>query len=175
MKRTSKFLSLVLRHEPAKIGLTLDKAGWVDVSELIAKCNAAGQQLDAALLAEIVATSDKQRFTLSGDGTRIRAAQGHSVTVDLGLEAKVPPAVLYHGTASTTVAAIRAEGLNAGTRQQVHLSMDIETARRVGLRHGAPVVLTIAAQRMHAAGHTFTQADNGVWLTDRVPPHFIEE
>jgi putative RNA 2'-phosphotransferase len=174
MKRTSKFLSLVLRHEPEKIGLTLDAAGWVDVSELIAKCNAAGQALDAGSLAEIVRTSDKQRFTLSEDGTRIRAAQGHSVAVELGLTPTVPPDVLYHGTASTVVAAIRAEGLKPGSRQQVHLSADTVTARRVGARHGAPVVLTITAQRMHMAGHTFTQADNGVWLTDYVPPRFIE-
>jgi putative RNA 2'-phosphotransferase len=174
MKRTSKFLSLVLRHEPAKIGLTLDAAGWVDVSELIARCTAAGHPLDDAALRGIVASSDKQRFTLSEDGTRIRAAQGHSVTVELGLQAKAPPAVLLHGTAATSVAAIRMEGLKAGARQQVHLSADAETARRVGMRHGAPVVLTVATGRMHVAGHTFTQADNGVWLTDHVPPAFIE-
>ena len=175
MKRASKHLSYVLRHDPGSIGLTLDAQGWADVSDLIAKSVAAGHALDQAMLREIVATSDKQRFTLSDDGTRIRAAQGHSVAVDLGLLPKEPPAVLYHGTASKNVAAIRVEGLKAGSRQQVHLSVDTETARRVGLRHGAPVVLTIATQRMHAEGHVFTQADNGVWLTDQVPPRFIED
>jgi putative RNA 2'-phosphotransferase len=175
MKRTSKFLSLILRHEPQKIGLTLDEAGWADVSELIAKSVVAGHALDEAMLREIVMTSDKQRFTLSGDGTRIRAAQGHSVAVELGLPPSIPPAVLYHGTASKNVAAIRVEGLRAGSRRQVHLSADTETARRVGLRHGSPVVLTIAALRMHDAGHLFSQADNGVWLTDHVPSQFIED
>lgn len=175
MKRTSKFLSLILRHEPHTIGLTLDESGWADVSELIAKSVAAGHPLDAEMLEEVVRTSDKQRFTLSADRKRIRAAQGHSVEVQLGLVPKEPPAVLYHGTASKNVASIRRDGLHAGARQQVHLSGDAETARRVGMRHGAPVVLTIAAGRMHAAGHTFTQADNGVWLTDAVTPEFIQE
>ena len=175
MKRASKHLSYVLRHDPGSIGLTLDTQGWVNVSELIAKSIAAGHTLDDAMLRAIVATSDKQRFTLSDDGRRIRAAQGHSVPVELGLAPKEPPAVLYHGTASKNVASIRTEGLHAGARQQVHLSGDTDTARRVGLRHGAPVVLTISALRMHEAGHVFTQADNGVWLTDQVPPRFIED
>jgi putative RNA 2'-phosphotransferase len=174
MKRTSKHLSYVLRHDPGSIGLTLDAKGWVDVAELIEKSVAAGHPLDEGTLREIVATSDKQRFTLSADATRIRAAQGHSVAVDLGLAPSTPPTVLYHGTASKNVAAICVEGLKAGSRQQVHLSADAETARRVGSRHGAPVVLTIATQRMHAEGHIFTQADNGVWLTDHVPPKFIQ-
>lgn len=173
MKETSKFLSYVLRHAPHSIGLALDAGGWADVGELIAKCTAAGRTLDVALLREIVRTSDKQRFTLSSDGTRIRAAQGHSVAVELGLPSSIPPAILYHGTASDTVAVILKEGLKPGARQQVHLSAEAETARRVGMRHGTPVVLTIAAASMHAEGHVFSLADNGVWLTDHVPPRFI--
>lgn len=174
MKQMSKFLSLVLRHEPQAIGLTLDANGWADVGELIAKAAKAGKHYTPELIAEIVATSDKKRFTLSEDGTRIRAAQGHSVEVDLGLAPVEPPVVLYHGTASRSVASIRAEGLRPGSRQQVHLSPDKETARKVGMRHGAPVVLVIQSGRMHANGIAFFRADNGVWLTDHVPPDYID-
>lgn len=173
MKQTSKFLSLVLRHAPERIGLVLDAHGWTDIDALIAKANAAGVLLDRATLLEIVATSDKQRFTLSADGTRIRAAQGHSVEIDLDLPAAVPPAVLFHGTARTNVDAILAEGLKPGQRRHVHLSPDVETARRVGMRHGAPVIFEVATARMHADGVVFWQAENGVWLTERVAPAYL--
>jgi putative RNA 2'-phosphotransferase len=172
-KQTSKFLSLVLRHAPERIGIVLDAQGWTDVDELIAKFNAAGQPLDRVMLLEIVATSDKQRFTLSPDGSRIRAAQGHSVEVDLDLPSAVPPAVLFHGTARANVDAILAEGLRPGSRQHVHLSPNQETARRVGMRHGAPVIFEVATGRMHADGLVFWQADNGVWLTDYVAPSYL--
>lgn len=173
MKKTSKFLSYVLRHAPQSIGLTLDREGWADVDELMERCVAAGQELDRQTLLEIVATSDKKRFTLSDDLQRIRAAQGHSVEVDLGLAPVEPPTVLYHGTASRHVASIRAEGLVPGARRQVHLSGDKDTARAVGTRHGAPVVLVVAAALMHSDGFQFYRADNGVWLTDRVPPRYL--
>jgi len=173
MKQTSKFLSLVLRHAPERIGLVLDAQGWTSVDDLIAKANAAGVALDRAMLLEIVATSDKQRFTLSADGMRIRAAQGHSVEIDLDLEPALPPAILFHGTARTNVDAIRAEGLKPGRRRHVHLSPDMETARRVGMRHGTPVIFEVATARMHADGFTFWQADNGVWLTDHVTPAYL--
>ena len=169
----SKFLSYVLRHKPEAIGLSLDEQGWVEIEELIRKCNAAGTRFSRDDLLQVVATSDKKRFSISPDGLRIRAAQGHSVAVELGLSPRQPPAVLYHGTATRFVESIVAEGLKPLTRQQVHLSLDEETARRVGQRHGKPIVLKIDAGRMHAAGFDFYVADNGVWLTDRVPPEFL--
>jgi putative RNA 2'-phosphotransferase len=175
LKNSSKFLSYVLRHAPESIGLALDANGWASVDELLAKAEGVGKRLDRAALKEIVATSDKKRFTLSEDGSRIRAAQGHSVDVALGLEPVAPPETLYHGTATRFLEAIRAEGLKAGGRQQVHLSADAATATAVGSRHGKPVVLRVAAGVMHAAGHAFFRADNGVWLTDHVPPQFLEE
>jgi putative RNA 2'-phosphotransferase len=171
--KLSKFLSLVLRHSPQTIGLTLDAQGWADIAELIDKADQAGQKLDTDLLMRLVRDSDKQRFTLSPDGSRIRAAQGHSVPVDLGLAAVEPPAILYHGTALTNLEAILSEGLKPGKRQQVHLSADTETARKVGARHGKPVVLKIAADDMHRSGLRFTRAENGVWLADHVPARFL--
>ncbi len=173
-KQTSKFLSLVLRHAPERIGIVLDAQGWTSVDDLIAKANAAGVPLDRATLAEIVATSDKQRFTLSSDGARIRAAQGHSVDVELDLQPAVPPAVLFHGTARTNVDAILVEGLKPGQRRHVHLSPDVDTARRVGMRHGAPVIFEVDTSRMHADGLVFWQADNGVWLTDFAAPSYLK-
>jgi putative RNA 2'-phosphotransferase len=175
LKNSSKFLSYVLRHAPESIGLALDANGWASVDELLAKAEGVGKRLDRAALKEIVATSDKKRFTLSEDGSRIRAAQGHSVEVALGLEPVAPPETLYHGTATRFLEAIRAEGLKAGSRQQVHLSADAATATAVGSRHGKPAVLHVAAGAMHAQGHAFFRADNGVWLTDHVPPQFLSE
>ena len=172
-KQTSKFLSLVLRHAPERIGIVLDAQGWTSVDDLIAKANAAGVPLDHATLGEIVATSDKQRFTLSPDGARIRAAQGHSVDVDLDLQPAVSPAVLFHGTARANIDAILAEGLKPGKRRHVHLSLDADTARRVGMRHGTPVIFEVAAGRMHADGILFWQADNGVWVTDAVASAYL--
>ena len=169
-KSRSKFLSLVLRHDPGSIGLTLDPAGWADIDALLAAAARAGVAMDRDDLARIVAESDKQRFTLSQDGLRIRAAQGHSVAVELGLEPLAPPAILYHGTATKALAAILAEGLRPMARRQVHLSLDRETAERVGRRHGKAAVLQVDAAGMQAAGHRFFRAENGVWLVDAVPP-----
>lgn len=171
----SKFLSYVLRHAPESIGLRLDANGWADVDALLAKAAEVGTALDRATLQEIVATSDKKRFTLSEDGARIRAAQGHSVAVELGLEPAPPPETLYHGTATRFLGAIRSEGLKPGSRQKVHLSADEVTARAVGQRHGKPVVLRIEAGAMHRDGYAFYRADNGVWLTDLVPPQYLNE
>jgi putative RNA 2'-phosphotransferase len=169
----SKFLSFVLRHKPDAIGLTLDPQGWASINELIEMGNAAGTQFDRNDLRQIVETSDKKRFTLSADGLRIRAAQGHSVAVELGLSPQEPPSVLYHGTATRFVDSILSEGLKPQDRQHVHLSIDEATARRVGQRHGKPVIFKIEALRMHAKGFKFSLADNGVWLTDQVPPEFL--
>ncbi|MDX2092532.1 MAG: RNA 2'-phosphotransferase [Kofleriaceae bacterium] len=172
--RISKFLSLVLRHDPARIGITLDDAGWTDVDALLAAMAKHRHSISREKLVEIVTTSEKQRFALSPDGTRIRANQGHSVEVDLELAPTTPPARLYHGTVDAFLASIRAQGLVRGARHHVHMSADVETATKVGARRGTPVVLVIRADEMAAAGHTFFRSENGVWLTETVPPQFLE-
>ena len=171
--RISKFLSFVLRHEPDSIGLTLDANGWVPVDELLRAAEAHGRALSIDQLEAVVAQNDKRRFVLS-DG-RVRASQGHSVEVDLGLAARVPPQRLFHGTASRFLSAILAEGLRPMNRHHVHLSSDRETAAKVGARHGEAVVLRVASGAMAAAGHEFFRSSNGVWLTDHVAPAFLEE
>ena len=170
---TSKLLSYVLRHRPDSIGLNLDAQGWAGVDDLLACLCAHGKPVDRVLLERVVRENDKQRFELGDDGRRVRASQGHSVPVDLGLPPVVPPPVLYHGTAARAVDAIRREGIRRGRRTHVHLSADEATARSVGQRHGAPVVLRIDAGRMHRDGHTFVRAANGVWLVEAVPPDYI--
>ncbi|RVV97926.1 RNA 2'-phosphotransferase [Mesobaculum littorinae] len=171
MSRESKFLSRVLRHEPGLIGLKIEKGGWVRVEELLRKMKAVGQRMTRERLEEIVRDNDKQRFTIR-DG-KIRAAQGHSINVDLELPVLVPSPYLYHGTAAQSLDEIFAEGLYPGSRRQVHLSHEVEIAVRVGRRHGKPVVLRVDAEAMHTDGHLFFRADNGVWLTDRVPAGYL--
>lgn len=171
--RLSKFLSRVLRHDPASIGVTLDAQGWADVDALLEGARRAGVPLTREALERVVAENDKQRYALSDDGRRIRANQGHSIPVDLGLEPVAPPEHLYHGTADRFVAAIRHDGLLPRRRTHVHLSPDEATAARVGARHGRPVVLTIDAGRMQRDGHVFYLSDNGVWLTERVPSEYL--
>jgi putative RNA 2'-phosphotransferase len=169
----SKFLSLVLRHKPDAIGLSLDAQGWAGLDDLIEKSNAAGTRFDRDDLLRVVKTSDKKRFSVSSDGLRIRAAQGHSLSVELGLSPRQPPPVLYHGTATRFVASILSEGLKPQARQYVHLSVDESTARRVGERHGRPYIVQVDALSMYTRGFQFYLADNGVWLTDHVPPEFL--
>ncbi len=171
--RISKFLSKHLRHAPDAIGITLDAAGWTDIDALLAACRAHGVTLDRAGLDEIVATSSKRRFAIDDTGRRIRANQGHSVPVELGLPVLDPPAVLYHGTGAGTVAAILREGLRPMARHAVHLSPDVATATAVGARHGRPIVLVVDAAGMVAVGYQFARSDNGVWLVDAVPPMFL--
>ena len=166
-----------MRHRPEQIGLTLDKNGWADIDELLAKANLhnrTGLCITREVLMEIVATNDKKRFTVSEDGSRIRAAQGHSTQqVQIEHQAAEPPAVLFHGTAEKSLSSIRGQGLHGASRHYVHLSADEETAVKVGARHGKPVVLRIDTAAMTAAGHKFYLADNGVWLTESVPPQYI--
>ena len=171
--RASKFLSLILRHEPERVGLTLGDAGWVDVTELLQAVNRHGVALTLDQLKHIVATSDKKRFAFSEDGQRIRANQGHSVEVDLQYTSQMPPEILYHGTATRFVDSIREKGLLKMARHHVHLSAETKTTLQVGGRHGKPVLLTIRASEMQRAGHIFYCSANGVWLVDRVPPEFI--
>jgi len=172
----SKFLSYVLRHQPEAIGLSLGNEGWAIISDLILCSVKEGYTLDNNLLRNIVDSSDKKRFTISDDGLRIRAAQGHSIQqVNIAYTEKKPPDILYHGTASRFISAIREQGLIPLSRQYVHLSPDEDTAIQVGQRHGKPVVLKITALNMYEQGFKFFQADNGVWLTDTVPYRFIQE
>jgi putative RNA 2'-phosphotransferase len=165
-------MSLALRHDPAGAGITLDPAGWVPVADFLAAL-----RIDRAALDEVVATSDKQRFKVDSgaDGIeRIRANQGHSVPVELGLTPAEPPAVLFHGTSATAADSIRATGLTKGLRHHVHLSADTATANRVGARRpGAVVIFTVDAAAMARDGHLFYRSDNGVWLTDEVPPAYL--
>ena len=170
---SSRFLSLVLRHRPDTIGLTLDAAGWVEVDALLAGCLASGRRLDRAGLIELVRTNDKQRFELSTDGERIRASQGHSVEVDLAYASATPPDVLWHGTVARVLPLIRADGLLPMQRHHVHLSADRTTAERVGARRGTPVLLEVDAARLYATGETFYRSTNGVWLVAAVPPEFL--
>lgn len=170
----SKFLSLVLRHEPHRIGLALDDAGWASVDELLSKATAAGQPITRTMLDEVVTSNDKQRFALSADGLHIRANQGHSVEIDLELLSTVPPKLLFHGTASRFLASILLQGLERRSRHHVHMTRDRQTAVSVGQRYGEPVVLRIDAGLMHALGHEFRCSANGVWLTEAVPPEFIQ-
>lgn len=172
--RTSKFLSLVLRHEPQKIGLELDPSGWAEVEPLLAACRRHGVPIKRAELEKVVATNEKKRFAFSDDGRKIRASQGHSVEVTLGYAPQTPPPHLFHGTATRFLESIRAEGLRKGERHHVHLSADAETARSVGQRHGRPVILIIQTEAMLALGHSFFVSENGVWLTEHVPVEFIE-
>jgi len=169
----SKFLSYVLRHEPAAVGIALDSGGWVAVDVLLDACAQNGRRLSRAELEEIVATSPKRRFALSEDGQRIRANQGHSTVVDLGYEPAEPPDVLFHGTVARLLPSIRDKGLQRMERHHVHLSPDEATARAVGGRRGKPVILRIDARAMRDAGHVFFVTPNGVWLTDTVPSSFI--
>lgn len=171
--RASKFLSLVLRHEPSRAGLVLDEQGWVDVEALLDGCRQAGRSMTREQLDRLVAENDKQRFSFSEDGCRIRANQGHSVEIDLALSPQRPPDVLYHGTATRFLESIRATGLKPGSRQHVHLSRDMQTAIKVGQRHGKPVVLTIRAAALAESGQAFFCSDNGVWLTAPIAVEFI--
>jgi putative RNA 2'-phosphotransferase len=171
-KQLSKALSYYLRHAPQELGLKLQTGGWVEVRELLDAL--AGKKIYATLedLQRITRTSDKQRFAL--EGTRMRANQGHSVPVDLDLRPQAPPAILYHGTPRSSLHSILRQGLLKGQRHHVHLSPDPKTAVQVGQRRGQAVILSIMAEAMHARGYLFYRSENGVWLTDKVPPQFLQ-
>ncbi|WP_246576783.1 RNA 2'-phosphotransferase [Actinospica durhamensis] len=171
--KDSKFLALVLRHDPGKVGVELDGAGWVAVDVLLAAAGAHGRRISRAQLDRVVAQNDKKRFEFDEAGARIRASQGHSVPVELGYAPSEPPEVLYHGTATRYLESIFRDGLVPGKRHHVHLSADTATAVKVGTRHGKPAVLTVAAARMRADGHEFYCSTNGVWLTEKVPTGYL--
>lgn len=173
LTKISKMLSLVLRHKPQTIGLELDAQGWAGTGELIEKMNQHGYALTPELLGQVVDTNDKHRFSFNGDRTRIRAAQGHSLDVDLQLAPAVPPDYLYHGTGKQSVDSILATGLQRRKRHHVHLSADLETAVLTGLRHGTPKVFVVRAADMIRDGYTFYRAENGVWLVGEVPTQYL--
>ncbi|WP_271764732.1 RNA 2'-phosphotransferase [Aquimarina algiphila] len=173
-KHISKFLSLILRHNPGKIKLYLDENGWADVSELLSKAKRHQPSLDMKLLKEIVETNDKKRFAFNEGETRIRANQGHSIQIDLEYKPVRPPEFLYHGTVAKFMDAIREKGLLKMSRHHVHLSEERETATKVGSRRGKPIILTVRSGEMYTNGIEFFQSDNGVWLTDTVAPEYIE-
>lgn len=171
---TSKYLSYVLRHAPDAIGLTLDSEGWASLADLIEGAGKNGHPLDEALIRTVVENNDKQRFAISEDGLSIRAVQGHSAGVSaISRVEKRPPETLLHGTATRFVDSIRRDGLLPGKRQHVHLTENEQIALTVGQRYGKPALLRIEAQRMYQHGFKFFQADNGVWLTEKVPADFI--
>lgn len=173
-KSISKFLSLVLRHSPETINLKLDENGWADVEELISKCSQKGNKLDFELLDYVVESNDKKRFAFNEDKTKIRASQGHSISVELNLAETEPLEYLYHGTVGKFLENIKKEGLQKMSRQHVHLSKDRETATKVGSRRGVPQILTVRSGAMHRDGFKFYLSDNNVWLTDEVPAKYID-
>ena len=176
LKETSKFISLILRHRPETVGISLDEHGWADVQELIRGINSAGRHhLDGELLEEIVRTDEKQRYSFNEDHTLIRANQGHSIPVDVEPEEKMPPAVLYHGTGEKYTPSIDEQGLLPRGRLYVHLSSDPETAEKVGRRHGRPVIYTVDCAAMTADGYAFFLSANKVWLTKKVPAKYLRK
>jgi len=172
LAKISKHLSYILRHNPDSIGLLLDAQGWASIDDLILK---ADFSLNYELLKKTIEQNDKKRFIISEDGLYIRANQGHSISIDLDLEPTEPPYFLYHGTADRFLSSIMEKGLEPRQRQYVHLSKDIQTAIKVGQRHGKPVVLTIEAKKMREQGHEFFLSENGVWLTKKVPSQFLSK
>lgn len=173
-ERVSKYMSLILRHHPETIGISLDEHGWADVEELIAGI-ARTNEFSREILEEIVRTDAKQRYAFNADKTKIRASQGHSIPVDLELKAVEPPEMLWHGTAEKYVDSIEQTGLRPGSRRYVHLSRDRETARTVGSRHGRPVIYRVKSGEMYRKGFRFYCSENGVWLTILVPPEYLQK
>ena len=173
LKSTSKFISLILRHKPETIGITLDEHGWADVDALIEGISRT-KAFDRQMLEEIVATDEKGRYSFNEDKTLIRANQGHSIPVDVELEEKIPPEILYHGTGEKYVATIDEQGLIPKTRLYVHLSLDEETAKKVGSRHGKPVIYIVKSGQMSRDGIPFFLSANGIWLVKEVPVKYLE-
>ena len=174
--KTSRFISMILRHKPETIGITLDEHGWADIQELIDGINhSGGHSLDMELLEEIVRTDEKQRYSFNEDHTLIRVNQGHSIPVDVELEKRTPPDILWHGTGEKYVDSIDVQGLIPKSRLYVHLSTDRETAKKVGSRHGRPVIYEIDCRQMAADGYRFFESANHVWLTKEVPVKYLKK
>ena len=174
LKSTSKYLSLILRHKPEAAGITLDEHGWADVEKLIAGVRKS-RPFDRETLEKIVATDEKQRYSFNTDHSLIRANQGHSIPVDVELPVAEPPETLYHGTGEKYAASIDVQGLLPKNRLYVHLSGDTETAEKVGIRHGKPVIYRVLSGQMARDGFIFYRSVNGVWLTKTVPPVYLQK
>lgn len=172
--KLSKYISLVLRHDPGAAGIQLDEHGWANVEELLEGIKSIGRKIDIKMLAEIVATDNKQRYSFNADKALIRANQGHSIPVDVELSEQEPPELLYHGTADRFLASIMTDGLKPMSRLYVHLSKDIETAAKVGGRHGKPVILKVDSGVMYRDGFKFYLSANGVWLTKYVVSKYLK-
>ena len=173
IEKLGKFISLILRHKPEEIGITLDEHGWAKTKDLINGINKSGRKIDIEILEEIVRTDNKQRYSFNEDKTKIRANQGHSIPVKVELKELEPPATLYHGTATKSLEGIQKQGIKSMSRLYVHLSKDFETAKQVGYRHGECVVLLINAERMYKDGLKFYLSENGVWLTEYIDSKYI--
>ena len=175
MKNNSigKFICLILRHKPNSIGISLDENGWANTQEQLNGVNTAGNKIRMEQLIHIVDTDNKHRFSFNSDKSKIRANQGHSIPVNLGLLELVPPTILYHGTSEKFIESIKQNGIQKRSRQYVHLSSNIETAVAVGKRHGNPIVLKINTEQMFLDGYKFYLSENGVWLTDNVPYQYV--
>lgn len=169
-----KFISLILRHKPEVVGITLDENGWADTQELLSGINASGRYIDLPILERIVRENNKKRYSFNEDKTKIRANQGHSILVDVEMKEMLPPDELYHGTAERFLESIRKKGILKMNRQYVHLSADIETARTVGRRHGKPIVLVIDTRKMVEDGYPFWLSDNGVWQSEEIKWEYVK-
>ncbi len=174
LESTSKYISLILRHKPEVVGITLDEHGWANVDELIAGINQT-RPLTMETLEQIVREDEKQRYSFNEDKTLIRANQGHSIPVDVELEQVTPPEILYHGTGEKSVALIDVQGLLPMSRLYVHLSGNSDAARKVGQRHGRPVIYRVLSGKMCEDGISFYRSVNGVWLTKVVPVQYLEK
>ena len=174
LTKISKYLSKHLRHTPERIGLQLSPGGWVTVNELLAACAKHQFTITLAELKEVVNSNDKKRFSFNDEFTMIRANQGHSIEIDLQLQPTIPPHRLYHGTAQNSIDSILQTGISKMSRHHVHLSFDVATAKKVGARHGKPVVFFVNAEEMSKDGYTFYCSENGVWLVDHVPTKYLK-
>lgn len=172
--KISKYISLILRHKPEVIGIELDRNGWCDIDALIEGINKSGELITRDILESIVINDDKQRYSIDNEKNRIRANQGYSISVDIELELRVPPTVLYHGTVGKFISSIKEQGLVKGQRQYVHLSQYSKTAVTVGKRRGIPIILEIDSKRIHEDDYKFYISSNNVWLCDHIPRAYIQ-
>lgn len=169
---SGRLIALILRHKPEMIGIKLDEHGWADVDKLLEGVNR-NHSLTREQLEEIVRTDNKQRFPFNEDKTKIRANQGHSISVDVELQEAEPPEFLYHGTGEKFVSSIKETDILPCNRLYVHLSSDIDTAIKVGSRHGKPFVFTVSSGQMYRDGYKFFRSVNGVWLTKKVEAKYL--
>lgn len=172
--KLSVFISLILRHKPEAVGISLDEHGYASVNSLIKGVNERGKKLDFETLQSIVKEDEKGRYSFNEDMTLIRANQGHSIKVSIPLRKMPPPEFLYHGTADKSVASILTAGIKSMSRLYVHLSDNVATATQVGKRHGDPVILKVNSGDMYRDGHRFFLSENNVWLVDFVPKEYIQ-